>query len=154
VVAVEFRSNPLNYLAEISLSADPGFGGVESRRAPRERVLLQARVSYAGGSTSFPCLVTQISATGAKIAINDEAAMPEYFQIAIPQRGIDSGARLVWRRAGYAGIAFENVPTAEVAADASQDPNTRLQALEAENNAQRATIEQLTAQLSRFVDGY
>ena len=151
---MEFRSNRLNYLAEISLSADPGFSGAEARRAPRERVLLQASVSYAGGSTSFPCLVTQISATGAKIAVNDDVAMPEYFQIAIPQRGTDCGARLVWRRAGHAGIAFEDAPAAAVVADASHDPNTRLQALEAENNAQRATIDQLTAQLKRFVDGY
>jgi hypothetical protein len=154
VVAVEFRSNPLNYLAEISLSADPGFSGAEARRAPRERVLLQARVSYAGGSITFPCLVTQSSATGGKIAINDDAAVPEYFQIAIPQRGIDCGARLVWHRAGHAGIAFEDAPAAQVVADASQDPNTRSHALEAEKNAPRATIEQLSAQLNRFADGY
>jgi len=151
---VEFRSDRLNYLAEISLSADPGFSGEEARRAPRERVLLHARVSYAGGSVSFPCLVTQISATGCKIAINDDAALPEQFQIAILQRGIDCSARLVWHRAGNAGIAFEDAPAAEAVADASQDPITRSQALEAENNTLRATIEQLTAQLSRFVDGH
>jgi hypothetical protein len=154
VVAVEFRSNRLNYLAEISLSAGPGFSGVEARRAPRERVLLQARVSYAGGSISFPCLVTQISVTGSKIAVNDDVTLPEHFQIAIPQRGIDCSARLVWHRAGNAGIAFEDAPTAEVAADASQDPITRSRALEAENNALRATIEQLTAKLTKFVDGH
>jgi hypothetical protein len=136
------------------LSAEPGFSGVEARRAPRERVLLQARVSYAGGTISFPCLVTQISAFGGKIAINDEAALPEYFQIAVPQRGIDCSARLVWHRAGHAGIAFEDAPAAEVAADATHDPNTRVQTLEAENDAPHATIEQLSAQLSRFVDGY
>jgi hypothetical protein len=128
--------------------------GAEAHRAQRERTLLQARVSYSGGSISFSCLVAQISATGAKIAVKDQTALPEYFQIAIPQRGIDCGARLVWRRAGYAGIAFKVAQEAEVAADASQNPNPRLQALEAENKALRATVDKLTAQLSKFLDAY
>jgi len=103
---------------------------------------------------SFPCLVMQISATGARIAVDGQTAMPENFQIAIPQRGIDCGARLMWRRAGHAGIAFKVAPEAEAAAETSQNPNARTQALEAENKALRATIDQLTAQLSRFLDGY
>jgi hypothetical protein len=128
--------------------------GAEAHRAQRERTLLQARVSYAGGSISFSCLVAQISATGAKIAVNDQTALPEYFQIAIPQRGIDCGARLVWRRAGHAGIAFKVAQEAAVVLDASQNPDPRLQALEAENKALRATIDKLTVQLSKFLDGY
>jgi hypothetical protein len=137
------------------MSADPRFLHVmEVRRAQRERALLQACVSYAGGSISFPCLVTQISATDAKIAVNDQTAIPENFQIAIPQRGIDCSARLVWRRAGHAGIAFKAAPTAEVVPDASQHPKARLRALETENKALRATIVRLTAQLDRFADGY
>jgi hypothetical protein len=136
------------------LTADLRFThGAEAHRAQRERTLLQAHVSYAGGSISFSCLVAQISATGAKIALNDQTALPENFQIAIPQRGIDCSARLVWRRAGYAGIAFKVAQEAEVA-DASQDQNPRLQALEAENKALRATIDKLTAQLGKFLDGY
>jgi peptidoglycan hydrolase CwlO-like protein len=60
----------------------------------------------------------------------------------------------VWRRAGHAGIAFKVAPAAELVADAPQNANARLQDLEAENRALRATIDKLTAQLSRFLDGY
>jgi hypothetical protein len=149
------RSRRREQRCEISLSADLRFThGAEAHRAPRERTLLQAHVSYAGGSISFSCLVAQISATGAKIAVDGQTALPEYFQIASPQRGIDCGARLVWRRSGYAGIAFTVAQEAEVAADASQNPNPRLQTLEAENKALRATVDKLTAQLSKFLDGY
>jgi len=137
------------------LTADLRFThGAEAHRAHRERTLLQAHVSYSGGSISFSCLVSQISATGAKIAIIDQTALPENFQIAIPQRAIDCDARLVWRRAGHAGIAFKFAHEAEVAADASQNTHPRLQALEAENKALRATVDKLTAQLSKFLDGY
>ena len=101
---------------------------------------------------SFSCLVTKISTTGAKISVDDQTAMPEHFQIAIPQRAIDRAARLVWRRAGSAGIAFE--AEAEAVSDAAQGSQTRLQALEAENKALRATIESLTARLREFGEGY
>lgn len=140
---------------EICLTAHSGFTHAEEgRRAQRERTLLQARVSFAGGSMSFPCIVTQISATGAKISVKDETVMPEHFQISIPQRRIDCEARLVWRRAGHAGVAFK-LSVGVAAADAPLDVlQARLQALEAENKAQRATIEKLTAQLSKFREGY
>ncbi len=120
----------------------------EARRAPRERALLQAKVSYAGGSISFTCLVTQISASGAKIAISDQTSLPENFQFCIPQKNIDCGARLVWRRAGHAGVAFKLAPAPET--QGPSDDVSRLELLEAENKMLRATIDHLTAQLKAY----
>jgi len=124
----------------------------EARAAPRERALLQARVSFAGGSMSFSSRVTQISATGARIAIKDDVAIPEHFQIAIPQKGIDCGARLVWRRAGHAGIIFK--AAASPSDQTLQNLQLRIQELEAENKALKATIETLNARSSQFDTNY
>jgi hypothetical protein len=139
-------------IVKVSLQVKAASGeSMEARRAPRERALLQGKVSYAGGSISFTCIVTQISATGAKIAINDQTSLPEHFQFCIPQKNIDCAARLVWRRAGYAGVAFKAAPAPE--ARASSDDSMRLELLEAENRMLRATIDHLTAQLKAYASG-
>ena len=122
------------------------------RRAPRERAFLQAIISFAGGAVSFPCFVTQISASGAKIALDAQISLPEHFHIAIPQKGVDREARLVWRNEVSAALVFD-------VAEKSVEYNTRglerrLRAVEAENALLRTQVASLTARLKHQTEGY
>ena len=122
------------------------------RRAPRERAFLQGRVSFANGSMSFTCRVTQISTTGCRIALESHAPLPERIRIAIPQRGIDTQARLVWRSEDSAALAFLGGETAP-GADADH-LRRRLRELEAENAALKARITLLLAEIKQKDEGY
>ena len=115
------------------------------RRAPRQRAFLRAKLSYPDGSISFECSVVQISATGAKLALTDDAQLPERFRIEIPQRRIDCLARAARRDADSIAVAFD---AAEEAAPAGHAALLRkIQTLEAENRALQGRIKTLTARL-------
>ncbi len=122
-----------------------GEGTPAERRAPRERAFLQARLSFANGAMSFPCLVTQISATGARLAVEDAIALPDRFHVSIPRKDIDCQARLVWRKDGHAAVAF---PKAGSDSDKTRAALIdRLAALEADNARLRDQVAELVAEL-------
>jgi hypothetical protein len=122
-----------------------------ARRAARERAFLQARLSFAHGAVSFPCVVTQISATGAKLSVGDEVSVPDRFQLEIPQRGVDCPAEMVWRRNGQVGVVFL---APEAPPERWETSLARLRELEAENAKLRASLLSLTEQLSRITESY
>jgi hypothetical protein len=122
------------------------------RRKPRERAFLQAKLSFADGAVSFPCLAIQISATGAKLAIDDSISAPDRFQIEIPQRGVDCPAKMIWRRKGHMGVAFEQPDVRKP--EPWEASLARLRELEAENEKLRASLLALTEQVSRITDNY
>ncbi len=115
------------------------------RRAPRERAFLNAPVS-------FPCVVTQISATGAKLSIGDEVSLPDRFHIEIAQRGVDRPAEMVWRRNGQVAVAF--LPSDLRQQEGWETSLARLRELEAENAKLRANLIALTEQFNRITEGY
>ncbi len=122
------------------------------RRAPRERAFLNARLSFAHGAVSFPCVVTQISATGAKLSIGDEVSLPDRFHIEIAQRGVDRPAEMVWRRNGQVAVAF--LPSDLRQQEGWETSLARLRELEAENAKLRANLIALTEQFNRITEGY
>ena len=124
---------------------------IESRRAPRVRTFLQARVSYGDGAISTACTVNQLSDVGARINIAGTFSLPDTFEIVIPQRGISRRAKLVWRRDDQAGVDFVDAEEREQIS-ATADPTARIKALEAENAKLKAQIGVLTQQIRRLTD--
>ncbi len=55
----------------------------------------------------IPCVVRDLSATGAKINLSRRHMLPDHIWIVIPQMTVTRRARLVWRNGEFAGIAFE-----------------------------------------------
>lgn len=151
--ARQARDHPLPYFREACLvAANKSQKSSDPRRAPRERAFLKARLSFANGTMSFPCLVTQISATGARLAVDDDAALPDHFQIAIAQKGVDRAAKLIWRRDGQAAVEF--APVGDEDPSSLEAALARLRVLEAENISLRATVAKLTGQLKQTTEGY
>lgn len=122
----------------------------EPRAAPRERLFVAARLSYAHGAISMACTVTQFSASGARINLAEAAALPETFDISIPQRDFTCRARLIWRDGGKAGIEFlAEAPPAEAT---TADYQEKIRLLEALNARFKAQIAEMTTQLHRLTD--
>jgi hypothetical protein len=86
----------------------------DRRRAPRLRCLLSGMIVHDDGTSTMDCLVRNISAWGARIAVGDAFRLPEDFNLVVPHHAQTHRARIIWRKGDAAGLAL-----ADVAEDAS-----------------------------------
>ncbi|WP_019904357.1 PilZ domain-containing protein [Methylobacterium sp. 77] len=122
----------------------------DNRREPRQRTFLKGRIIFNNGASSMDCLVRDMSATGARLALSETATLPEVFELFIPQKERTYKASLRWRRTDGIGIAFvdDAAPAAEPPAAATPQADStgmlalvrRISELEAENAALRRLI--------------
>jgi hypothetical protein len=122
----------------------------QPRLSVRERTFLPARIKFGDGALSTQCTVTQLSSVGARLNISASISMPDRFDIEIPQRGVSSRARLVWRKDDQAGIEFD-APDGASASEAG-GPQARIRELEATNAKLRAQISELLIQVKRLTE--
>lgn len=83
--------------------------GSERRVAQRMRTLKRAKVIFNGGFSTFDCIVRNLSATGALLTIDEAAHLPKTFEIRVGEDHHARPARLVYRRAMFAGIRFLDI---------------------------------------------
>ncbi|HEY9057886.1 MAG TPA: PilZ domain-containing protein [Aurantimonas sp.] len=84
--------------------------GSERRVAQRMRTLKRAKVIFNDGFSTFDCIVRNLSATGALLTIDEAAHLPKAFEIRVGEDQHVRPARLVYRRAMFAGIRFLDIP--------------------------------------------
>lgn len=78
----------------------------EHRRELRQRVFLKGRIMYNNGASSLDCLVRDLSASGARLALSETTTLPEVFDLYIPQKDKTYRATLRWRREDGVGVVF------------------------------------------------
>jgi PilZ domain len=113
----------------------------EHRRETRQRV-------FNNGSSSFDCLVRDMSSSGARLVMSDATTLPEVFDLYIPQKDRTYRSTLRWRREDGIGVTFEE--PARAPAGAAPDPAAteasvtmllrRVSELETENAALRRLL--------------
>ena len=123
----------------------------DARRAIRVRTFLQARISYGEGAISTECTVSQLSDTGARLTVASTVALPDVFDIAVPQRGISRRAKQVWRNDDQVGVDFVGGDE-DLSASTTEDYLARIKALEAENGKLKTQISALLQQVRRLTD--
>jgi hypothetical protein len=80
----------------------------DRRRHLRQAVQLPAAIDLLDGSLTQNCLVVEISALGARIAIQEPAQLPDSFVLRFaPNGGPSRKCRLVWRSNEHAGVQFD-----------------------------------------------
>ncbi len=83
----------------------------ENRQSARHRTLKRARIVFNDGSSSFECIVRDISDTGAKVRTNGWFSCPDEVGLQIPEsiddHGIPRDCRIVWRQGDTMGVAFD-----------------------------------------------
>lgn len=121
----------------------------EHRKETRQRVFLKGRIVFNNGSSSFDCLVRDMSSSGARLVMSDATTLPEVFDLYIPQKDRTYRATLRWRREDGIGVTFEE-PARTAGGPAAPDPATteasmslllrRVSELETENAALRRLL--------------
>lgn len=125
----------------------------EHRRESRLRTFLKGRIIFNKGASTMDCLVRDLSASGARLALTETTTLPESFDLYIPQKDRTYRATLCWRRADGIGITFVDeaapvpVPVPAAAAPPPADEAAamlalvrRISELEAENAALRRLL--------------
>ena len=114
----------------------------ESRKEPRVRALLAARIIYNNGNAALDCTIRNMCESGAKLAFSGGLTVPDEFDLLIPQKDVTRRARTVWRRGEEIGIEFvRRLRRTEIGEAAL---SSRIRELEAENERLRARIRELT----------
>jgi hypothetical protein len=119
----------------------------ELRKETRLRTFLKGRIVYNNGNASLDCLVRDLSPTGARLALTETAALPDVFELHIPNKDKVLRAVLRWRRSDGVGVAFPEEQRPTPAPAVPQDTSVaalmqRIRELEGEN----ATLRRLLAE--------
>ena len=113
----------------------------ERRAAPRRRLLARAIVTAEGVAHGIEVMVRDLSDKGARIALMSDLPLAERLHIAIPDRGFELPARLVWRRDRNAGLRFETLRGASEA--------ERIDVLESELRKMRRQLNEIRSVLQQ-----
>jgi hypothetical protein len=124
----------------------------ERRVSSRQKSFLKGRIYFNHRRSSVDCLVRDISDQGAKLKFSETVAIPEAFELYIPNRDETFRARVQWRTGEEVGIAFgsEDVPSPSLAPDPSAgDLAARVRRLESELTALQRKVNELTSDLRK-----
>jgi hypothetical protein len=78
----------------------------DKRREPRQRTLQTGRIVFSRASSTFDCLIRDMSEGGARLRFGEPLALPAAFELMICSKGVRLPARLTWCKGMEAGIAF------------------------------------------------
>ena len=85
--------------------------GPEKRRASRQDVQWKGLIHDIHGSAIAQCIMTNVSASGAKLAIEAGINVPDWFVLALARNAaVRRECEVVWRKAGSVGVRFVGLP--------------------------------------------
>ncbi|GJD32445.1 hypothetical protein PMNALOAF_3718 [Methylobacterium adhaesivum] len=118
----------------------------EHRREVRQRTFLKGRIHFNKGASSMDCLVRDMSASGARLALSETTTLPDAFDLYIPQKEKTYRSTLAWRRDGSIGVTFLDEAAPTPAPHLAEDSSSmlalvrRVSELEAENATLRRLL--------------
>jgi hypothetical protein len=117
---------------------------LDRRQSVRGRVYYGGVIAFNGRNSTMNCVVRDFSPLGAKVEFDNTALLPDEVDVTIVRKGFSCQARIVWRRANQAGVAFRNPKPS--AAPIPLDWAIRLRASERARKDLRRRIEQLRSE--------
>ena len=111
----------------------------DRRQTVREKVLYGGVATSGEPRTSVPCVVRNMSETGASIEFDKAARLPqEQLSLAIARKGRSFLAKVIWFRDNFIGVAFSDEP-----AFPKSDLDERLRKSEAKKRQLQRRINEL-----------
>jgi len=117
---------------------------MENRSALRVRAVLKGEIRYDNGLRSTPCVIRDLSDSGARLELPGDIPIPEHFDLYIEKRNQIRPAILKRKRGADVGVAF-----ADIREKASDVLSERVAKLEAEVATLRDLVGEIQARLRR-----
>lgn len=70
------------------------------------RVETRIKATLSAGDMREPCAITDLSDTGARLAVPPTLSLPDTVCLWAPEIGLHKSGRVVWRRGTEAGLIF------------------------------------------------
>lgn len=77
----------------------------EQRRSPRQRTYKGGTISF-GTYPSVDCIIRNLSATGACLAVQSVASIPDHFTLLVKPELLKRSCRVAWRDNQKIGVHF------------------------------------------------
>lgn len=97
----------------------------EPRHALRRRTLKAGIVAYNNHFCTLPCMVRDLSATGAHLRLEGSVSAPDGFDLIVESDGLEATCEVVWRKDSDLGVRFIGAPR-QVAVKKAQIVNARV----------------------------
>lgn len=78
---------------------------VDTRRAARRLFTKPAVIMH--GPETYPCVIRDLSTSGARIEVDGASRLPDSFTLMIGDYELKLTCRIVWRRPYHIGVRFE-----------------------------------------------
>jgi hypothetical protein len=82
----------------------------DARGAPRRKVLKAGIAASNNRHLTVSCTVRDISATGARLRVDNLASIPDTFELIIAVDGLEANCEVVWRKSNEVGVKFLGAP--------------------------------------------
>jgi hypothetical protein len=79
---------------------------LERRLAPRRNTNIEATIAFGGGRSVRPCIVRNVSDTGAKLEVATVTGIPNTFDLLVPGHR-PQHCRVAWRALKEMGVTYE-----------------------------------------------
>lgn len=76
------------------------------RVAERRRILKSGQICFNGRHCSIPCVVRDLTETGAKLTVDGSVSAPDTFELLIELDGTWVDCEVAWRRGSNIGVRF------------------------------------------------
>jgi hypothetical protein len=81
---------------------------LDRRQNVRARVYYGGLIAFNTRNSTMECVVRNFSDLGAQVEFENTALLPDEVDFVIRRRAFSCQARIVWRRANQAGVAFRD----------------------------------------------
>ena len=78
---------------------------LEQRQSPRRNTMIEATVVFDGGRSRMPCIIRNLSESGAKLEVESVTRVPRTFDL-IVNRVRPQACAVVWRSMRELGVQF------------------------------------------------
>ena len=87
-----------------------GVANNDARMSPRKRVLKAGIAASNNRHLTVSCTVRDISATGARLRVDNIVSIPDTFELIISVDGLEANCEVVWRNTNEVGVKFIGAP--------------------------------------------
>jgi len=82
----------------------------ERRALVRHKTFIKGRIYFNNRLSSMDCILRDVTAAGCRLEISDSVALPDAFELYIPNRNETFQARVEWRKGDRLGISWSHEP--------------------------------------------
>jgi PilZ domain len=106
VVRLSVGEGGASFLGRGELTVDRGHVVKEQRSAERFATFILGTMLFEHSVST--CLISDMSATGARLRVSASKWLPEHFDLYLPRYGTTHRVELRWRQGDEAGVAFQS----------------------------------------------